>query len=205
MRADQDPLVLQAKITIADIKPSIWRRLLLPRDLNFAQLHEVIQAAFGWTDSHLHQFIVGGLVIGAPEFDEDRLSNHQTFEATKVFLHDLDLYHMPNPRILYEYDFGDSWEHWIEIENQVPRQDGVTYPLCTDGARHRPPEDVGGAGGYANFLEAWHDPDHDDHLAMRQWAGRSFEPETFDIIKVNKAIASALRRCRKNYRFRRDR
>ena len=79
---------------------------MLPRDLNFAQLHEIIQAAFGWTDSHLHQFIVGGLVVGAPEFDEDGLIDRQILEATEVFLRDLDLYHMPKLKILYEYDFG---------------------------------------------------------------------------------------------------
>jgi hypothetical protein len=62
------PFVIKAPITIADIEPPIWRRLLLPRELNFAQFHKVIQAAFGWTDSHLHQFVVGGLVGGAPEF-----------------------------------------------------------------------------------------------------------------------------------------
>ena len=70
-------------------------------------MHEVIQAAFDWTDSHLHQFIVGGLVIGAPEFDDDGLNDHQTFEATEVLLRDLDLDNIPQPRILYEYDFGD--------------------------------------------------------------------------------------------------
>jgi hypothetical protein len=66
MSADHNLLVIKTTITIADIEPPIWRRLLLPREINFAQLHEVIQAAFGWTDSHLHQFVVGGLVVGAP-------------------------------------------------------------------------------------------------------------------------------------------
>jgi len=102
MCADRDPFVLNAKITIADIEPPIWRRLLLPRDLNFAELHEVIQAAFGWTDSHLHQFVVGGLVIGAPAFDEDRLRGHEVLEATEIFLRDLDLSRLPHQKILYE-------------------------------------------------------------------------------------------------------
>jgi hypothetical protein len=168
-------------------------------------MHEVIQAAFDWTDSHLHQFIVGGLVIGAPEFDADGLNDHQTFEATEVLLRDLDLDNMPQPRILYEYDFGDRWRHWIEIEEPVPRQDGVADPACIGGARSRPPEDVGGATGYADFLEAWRDPNHDRHRAMRRWAGRSFDPEKFEPITTSKAITSALRRCRKDYRFRQRR
>ena len=82
MSADHNPLVIKTTITIADIEPAIWRRLLLPRGLNFAQLHEVIQAAFGWTDSHLHQFVVGGLVIGAPEVDQER----KILEATEIAL-----------------------------------------------------------------------------------------------------------------------
>jgi hypothetical protein len=174
MPADHNPLVIKATITIADIEPPIWRRLLLPCELNFAQLHEVIQAAFGWTDSHLHQFVVGGIFVGAPEFDEDR-------------------------------NFGDSWRHWIEIEAQVPTEDGIKYPICVDGARHCPPEDVGGPHGYADFLKAWCDPTHQEHGAMRTWAGRAFDPETFDIAKTNKAITAALRRCRGDYRFRRAR
>ena len=91
MPADHNPLVIKATITIADIEPPIWRRILLPRELNFAQLHEVIQAAFGWTDSHLHQFVVGGIFVGAPEFDEDR----KILEATEIALRDLDFYYVP--------------------------------------------------------------------------------------------------------------
>jgi hypothetical protein len=201
MPADHNPLVIKATITIADIEPPIWRRLLLPCELNFAQLHEVIQAAFGWTDSHLHQFVVGGIFVGAPEFDEDR----KILEATEIALRDLDFYYVPHPRIMYEYDFGDSWRHWIEIEAQVPTEDGIKYPICVDGARHCPPEDVGGPHGYADFLKAWCDPTHQEHGAMRTWAGRAFDPETFDIAKTNKAITAALRRCRGDYRFRRAR
>jgi Fe-S-cluster formation regulator IscX/YfhJ len=205
MPADHHPFVIKTTITIADIEPPIWRRILLPRELNFAQLHEVIQAAFGWTDSHLHHFVVGGLVVGAPEFDEDELSNRKILEATEIALRDLDFYHLPHPRILYEYDFGDSWLHWIEFDPQMPSEDGIKYPICIDGARHRPPEDVGGPRGYADFLKAWCDPTHEEHRAMQTWAGRSFDPEAFDIAKTNKAIAAALRRCRGDYRFRRAR
>jgi hypothetical protein len=202
MAVDHSPLVIKTTITIADIEPLIWRRIMLPRELNFAQLHEVIQAAFGWTDSHLHQFVVGGLVVGALEFDEDQLGERKILEATEIALRDLDFYHFPHPRILYEYDFGDSWLHWIEFGPQMPSEDGIKYPICIDGARHCPPEDVGGPRGYEDFLKAWRDPTHPEHRAMKTWAGRSFDPEAFDIAKTNKAIAAALRRCRGDYRFR---
>jgi hypothetical protein len=59
--------IIQAKVTLQDIEPPIWRRLLLPPTLNLAELHHVLQAAFGWRDEHLHEFIIGGLADGAPE------------------------------------------------------------------------------------------------------------------------------------------
>jgi hypothetical protein len=198
-------LVMQAKITIQDIEPPIWRRILLPLDLNLAQLHEVIQAAFAWTDSHLHQFIIGGLVYGAPEFNEDYQDERRTFEATEVRLRDFQYYRTEHLSFLYEYDFGDGWKHLIEVEKVIPADDALKYPVCVGGERHRPPEDVGGTGGYEEFLEAWHDKTHEDHKRYRVWAGRSFSPEKFNIEATNKLIRSALRKSRGEYRFRLER
>jgi hypothetical protein len=192
------PRAWRVTITIADIAPPIWRTLLVPESFNFAQMHELIQAAFGWTDSHLHHFILGGLVVGAPEFDDER----ETLEAEEIRLSQLRLYPLEDPKILYEYDFGDSWRHWIAFERMVAMKKGETYPQLIDGARARPPEDVGGPHGYQDFLEAWRNPKHEDHKANRTWAGRSYDPEAFDIEKTQKAIRSALRRCKGGYRFR---
>jgi hypothetical protein len=194
--------VWQVTITIADIEPAIWRRLLLPQDLNFAQLHEVIQAAFGWTDSHLHHFIVGGLVVGAPEFDEDGFNKRRTFNASEVFLRDLLLHDLDEPRILYEYDFGDSWVHWIAFDSELDEEPGQTYPQVVDGRRSGPPEDAGGPFGYEEFLKAWRNPKHREHKAMRAWAPAGFDPEAFDRDKIQKAIKSALRKCKGGCRFR---
>jgi hypothetical protein len=110
--------------------------------------------------------------------------------------------HWPEPTILYEYDFGDGWRHWIEFETELPVAANETYPRLIDGARRGPPEDVGGPRGYADFLEAWADADHADHRAVRTWVGRAYRPETFDHEKTQKAINAALRKCRKGYRFR---
>jgi hypothetical protein len=156
---DPDSFVISAEVHIIDIEPGISRTLELPVKLNLAQLHEVLQAAFGWTDSHLHQFNVGGLIIGAPEFDEDGLSDHRTFEASEVRLQDLTFPYDEDPQlsILYEYDFGDYWRHLL-ILRRIPRQIGVDYPRCLAGSRSGPPENVGGCSGYAGFLEAWIDP-----------------------------------------------
>lgn len=195
----------QVTITLRDIRPPVWRRLVLPDHLNFAELHEIIQAAFGWTDSHLHQFSAGGLVIGAPEFDEDTFSRHRTFEATEIFLHDLIFLGQEPGLVLYEYDFGDSWIHAIEFDTPVILERGGIYPLLLGGERAAPPEDVGGPGGYERFLEAWRNPLHEEYAETRRWAGRRFDPETFDAVKTQKAILTSLRRARKDYRFRQER
>ena len=202
---DPDSFIVRAEVHILDIEPQISRVLELPITLNLAQLHEVLQAAFGWTDSHLHQFNIGGLIYGAPEFDEDGLSDSKTFEATEVRMLDL---HFPYDRdenalsILYEYDFGENWRHLLRVE-RVPREEGAKYPRCIAGKRSGPPEDVGGTSGYANFLEAWLDPQHEEHKDMRRWVGRTFHPEACDIDQINKAISTAMRKSKGGYRFRR--
>jgi hypothetical protein len=203
---DPDSFVISAEVHIIGIEPRISRTLELPVKLNFAQLHEVLQAAFGWTDSHLHQFNVGGLTIGAPEFDEDGMSDQRIFEASEIRLQDLSFPYDEDPKltILYQYDFGDNWRHLL-ILKRVPRQIGVNYPRCLAGSRSAPPEDVGGSHRYTLFVEAWADPAHEEHKDMRRWVGRKFDPERFDLEATNKAIARALRAARGGYRFRRFR
>lgn len=198
---DPDAFIVRADVHILDIEPKIARTLELPRELNLAQLHEVLQAAFGWTDSHLHQFNIGGLIYGAPEFDEEGWSDQQIFEASEVRLVDFTFRFDQPVQFFYEYDFGDNWRHLVRL-SEVVREVGVTYPRCISGTRSGPPEDVGGSGGYARFLEAWHDPLDDEHKAMRRWVGRKFDPERFDIDATNKAIARALRQSKGGYRFR---
>ena len=195
---------IQATVTIQGIDPPIWRRLLLPTTLNLAELHHVLQAAFGWDDAHLHEFIIGGLAYGAPELAREGFDDEpRMFEATEVSLRDFNMYNVPRPWFLYHYDFGDSWMHLVTFEELVPNELGARYPACTGGARHRPPEDVGGSHGYADFLEAWSDPAHDEHKAMRRWAGRSFHPERFNQDATDKAVRAAARKARGDYIFRR--
>lgn len=106
---EPDALIVRADVHIVDINPPIARTLELPMDLKLAQLHEVLQAAFGWTDSHLHQFDIGGLCYGAPECDEDGLSGRRTFDASEVSLADFAFDFEAPILVFYEYDFGDCW------------------------------------------------------------------------------------------------
>ena len=91
-------------------------------------------------------------------------------------------------RFIYEYDFGDSWQHEIVLEKTLEPEPGITYPRCIEGERACPPEDVGGIWGYAEFLDAISDPNHEDHDERVEWVGGEFDPEKFSVDKVNKEL-----------------
>jgi len=178
---------------IQDLPVSYQWLGLGPRGYPFVVLAVVIglQAAFGWTDNHLHRFEIGGLDYGPIDPEED-VSIRRTFDSSGVRLHDFALRYGRPVEFLYEYDFGDSWIHVLTL-NTAQRDPAARYPRCTGGSRGGPPEDSGGAPGYAEFLEAWRDPAHPGHKEMRRWAGRRFDPEHFDLETVNKAIRAAIR------------
>ena len=153
-------------------------------DTSLAELHHVIQAAFGWLDYHLHQYIVDEQYFGDPnsEFADELPPMTDERDAT---LRDI----VDAKEIVYEYDFGDSWRHVIQIENlAVMAEPGVKYPVCTGGARSRPPEDCGGTSGYDELLEVLADPKHEEHASMKRWVGKKFAPERFDLPAVNRAL-----------------
>jgi hypothetical protein len=94
---------------------------------------------------------------------------------------------------MYEYDFGDGWMHEIVFEGNPEVQPGVIYPTCLEGERRCPPEDVGGAGGYQEYLEALADPSHENHKDFLQWQGK-FDPESFDLNRVQQQLHSCMHR-----------
>jgi len=176
-------VVYRLRITLADIEPAIWRLVDVP-DCSLGELHDVIQIAMGWQNSHMHQFIVNGEYYGQATpgdldleiEDEDGIRLSQIFTGKK------------EPRIIYEYDFGDSWQHEIRLEKTLETEPKVKYPRCIDGARACPPEDVGGAWDYADFLEAMADPKHERHRDMKEWIGGKFDPEKFSVDEVNREL-----------------
>lgn len=200
-------MIMRVDAHILDIQPEIFRTIELPIDFNLAQLHDILQVSFGWTDSHLHQFNIGGLIYSAPEFFEEGLPQGSRLgEATEIRMNDFQFLFAGDGRaltIFYEYDFGDCWVHALRLE-RVPREEGVRYPRCSAGSRSAPPEDVGGVRGYERFLRAWSDPDDEDHKALRRWAGPRFDPERCDLEQINKAIARVVRAAGGDYRFRKN-
>ncbi|HET6604135.1 MAG TPA: plasmid pRiA4b ORF-3 family protein [Xanthomonadaceae bacterium] len=174
----------QLKATLNGIRPPIWRRILVPHDITLAALHEVLQIAFGWTDSHLHEFTAGDTLYGQSDpdcgtvrKDEHRARLHRVLTA-------------PGARMTYTYDFGDDWEHTIVLEKVLtpdPQDAGTAF--CSAGARACPPEDCGGPWGYEELLAALRDPKHPEHQQMREWLVEDFDPESFDAQEVNELLA----------------
>lgn len=177
----------QVKITIEDIVPPIWRRLIIPSGITFYKFHQIIQTAFGWQNYHLFEFEFPDVIINTP-IPEDL--NKPQLNAKKV---KIDSFMDQHNDFLYIYDLGDHWRHRIELEQFLQPEEDVSV-RCIGGERHRPPEDVGGIGGYEEFLLAISDPGHPEYDEMLQWAekdtgGRKFDPEYFYIHELNRKLA----------------
>lgn len=185
-RARKLDWVWQLRIELLDVQPLVWRRLLVPADITLPKLDRVIQTALGWTNSHLHEFVINGThyavldpdwVDDLPHVDERRVALHDALgRGTRCFD--------------YVYDFGDDWHHLVLVEDLYPdRSKSVSSVQCIGGENACPPEDVGGAGGYDEFLAAIVDPRHEEHQNYLTWVGGSFDPTRFDRAAVNRALA----------------
>jgi len=182
--ADTD--VLSLKVTLRDVRPPIWRRILVPRDMTLADLHRAIQAVMGWEDAHLHAFNVGGRQYSARGMLPDA-----TNEA-RVTLDSLAK--SGTTRFRYTYDFGDNWEHDILIEKTLPKTDARAFPACVAGKRNCPPEDCGGPWGYDELLAALADRDNPQHAERLEWLGEDFDPEDFSVAYADVVLGTAFGR-----------
>ncbi|AZE56910.1 hypothetical protein C4K03_4772 [Pseudomonas synxantha] len=171
--------VLVLHIEFKWIKPSIWRRVAVRENITLSKLHQVIQAVFGWSDTHLHEFEIDGESYGVPDPDwGPPLISEQRKKLINV------LYGKKTFR--YVYDFGDNWELRIKVEKTLPAIIFPQLPCCIDGANRRPPEDIGGVPGYEEFLAAPADPNHPEQEEMSEWYGDDgFDPTAFDCDWVN--------------------
>jgi len=191
--------VYELRITLCGTKPAIWRRVAVPAEITLAKLDRVIQTVMGWTNSHLHMFMLGAGPRGQRQCAYGRELRRFSVpewgldaeDERKVAL--CELCPEVKSTLGYIYDLGDEWEHLVEVEVIHDAQPGVSYPLCLDGARAGPPEDCGGVGGYYEMLEALEDPKHDRHKEMVEWI-ESFDPEPFDRDEVNRLLARLRKR-----------
>jgi hypothetical protein len=183
LRKPADAPIYQLKVTLKHIRPPIWRRVLVRGDISLGKLHRILQIVMGWGDMHLHQFVIGGVAYGQPDpnlglyFQSERRANLN--EVAPVAKH----------QFIYEYDFGDSWDHQILVEKILPPDPGAHYPVCVAGKRASPPEDCGGVPGYYSLSEAMSDPEHPEHANLREWLGYQFDAEAIDLAEINDILA----------------
>jgi hypothetical protein len=183
--------VYQFKITLQESHPPIWRRIQV-KDCTLDKLHEHIQTAMGWTNSHLHHFKVGDQLYGDPDLMQENFEEMEYNDSTTTKISDILPKNGKRFRFPYEYDFGDSWYHEVLFEGIVRAEPKVKYPLCVEGERACPPEDCGGIWGYPDFVEAIQNPDHEQHEELLDWVGGSFDPDEFDPTKATKAMRKGL-------------
>ena len=169
------------RIQLIDVEPGIWRRILVPGSIRISKLAEILLAAMGWSNSHLHAFTIGDQRYGMNyddfpegEIDEKSVTVLQALRDVR--------------RFKFEYDFGDSWDHEIVIEELTKSPIGLKYAVCLDGANACPPDDVGGTWGYGEFLDAMADPTHSQHATYLEWVGTHFDPAKFDLVEANARI-----------------
>ncbi len=161
----------QLQIALQDIKPLIWRRVLVPSTTTFAKLHKVIQIAMGWEDTHEHRYVSNS--AGPMKKAHERILTLKDM-AKKG----------PGSCFFYEYDPGDNWVHFVVLEKVIDLRPLPSFFDCIAGAGACPPEDCGGAGGYAELLKILGDPSHPEHEERREWAGPRFAPGAFELEAV---------------------
>jgi hypothetical protein len=170
-------------------KYHVWRKVIVPSHTTFSKLHGILQICFGWQNYHLHDFYI---------FDGEKpivhlVCNEEAFaypheELPMILDHERKLtdYLPKYQKMKYTYDFGDDWEHEVELV-KVHDEYATNYPQCLAGEGNTPPEDVGGQGGYEYFMEVISDPTHPEHEAIVEWS-KMQRHEAFDMEDVNKEL-----------------
>lgn len=172
-------------VTLDDVKPPVRRRVEVPLAIRLDRLHLVLQAAMGWTNSHLYEIRARDVGWGLPDPD----FGEGPLDAKKARLVDV-LEDVGTKTLKYLYDFGDGWEHTVKVERIADAVPGTAYPVLIDATGRCPPEDVGGLWGYAEFLDAIADPAHENHAEMKEWAGETFDPKAVDVEALADDVAA---------------
>lgn len=185
------PQPVALRIEIKEVKPLVWRRIVVSNQWTLASLHNYLQWVIGWQDCHAHEFHVGSRVV-APEWwiremEFDRDTAH-CMDERRVSVASVASEIGVGGVFDYHYDMGDGWEHRIVIETPPAAwmDNEFPVPACAAGENACPPEDVGGPHGYQHFLASIADPGSEQHGDMRRWAGGVFDPAGFDLNRLNR-------------------
>jgi len=185
--------IARLKITLDDVKPAVLRRIEVQFNIRLDRLHLAIQAAMGWTNTHLYEIRARDVGWGIP----DREWGDGPLDARKARLGDV-FEDVGTKTLRYLYDFGDGWDHTIKVERLIDPEPGALYPRLIEASGRCPPEDVGGPWGYAEFLDAIHDLKHERHAELKEWIADDFDPNVVDAKGLAQEVAElAKRRSRK--------
>jgi hypothetical protein len=176
-------MALQLRVSLLELEPAIWRRLLVPGESKLSRLHAILQVAMGWEDHHLHGFEIAGRRFEPPDEEDD--GDEEAVDEDTVVLSEVV---EAGSRFHYEYDFGDGWNHEIVVESVEVVPQALKHAVCLAGARACPPEDCGGVPGYEEFLQAIGDPGHPEHREYLDWVGGTFDAEAFGLAATNAAL-----------------
>jgi len=169
------------KVTLLGTRPPVWRRILVPREITLRNLHRTLQTVMGWTNTHLHQFVLPG----TRNFGLGRGFGGKVGNENKTTLG--TLLEFPGAKLLYECDFGDCWRHELVLE-RVLTGDESFRQMCVAGERQCPPEDSGGPQRYAELLKAFAQEAHPEHTSVREWLGDDFAPGSFERDEINRNL-----------------
>jgi hypothetical protein len=178
--------IFQLKVSLTFSDPLIWRRIQVPGETTLNRLHDIIQLCMGWQDLHVHRFLIGK-VFYAPSEGIDIMEKTGERDESEYQLATLEA--DMKWVFTYIYDFGDGWEHEIELEETLPRGKDKIHPVLLAGERACPPEDVGGVPGFEEFLTIINSPGHKEHKSIVEWYGADhFNPDSLDLKKINAVL-----------------
>ena len=179
--------VYQIEVLLKGSSPPIWRRFQTISDISLHKLHQILQVVMGWTNSHLYRFDIASAHFGEPDPEYGtEMKDSRRAKLSVLALGEKD-------KIIYEYDFGDSWLHEILIEKALPAEPKIRYPVCLAGKGACPPEDCGGIWGYNDLLKIIKDPSHEQYDEIMEWLGGEFDPDKFELDEVNKMLRNFAR------------
>jgi hypothetical protein len=185
--------IIRLKITLDDVEPVVMRRVTVRFGIRLDRLHTIVQAAMGWSNSHLWEFLAGG-TGWAPRGADDDIRDGP-LDASKATLLDV-LSDVGGKSVKYVYDFSDGWEHTIKVEKVFENIPGLDRPFLLEAAGRCPPEDIGGPSGYAEFLAAIRHPNHERHAEFAGRYGTDFNPAAVNVKALEAAVEAIGARSR---------
>ncbi|CAH0119012.1 MULTISPECIES: DUF6155 family protein [unclassified Paenibacillus] len=176
-------MVYTCRIELGEIAPKIWREFQFHPGVTFHQLHKIIQVVMGWENCHLYEFHVNERVIGLPNPTFEHMEDREVLNARKEVVQ--NHVNEENSVFTYVYDFGDDWRHTIILVKIDESAASDPAPMCLDGARSCPQEDVGGVWGHQHMLEVLLTPNHPERDQFIGWVRAGYDPEHFSCEEVN--------------------